>query len=341
MSRRVLIVAFIAAAWLAQAAPAYAHAGRTPSVGVDDRATITEIQPHDAPFQVKVVDGDQDLWLRLQAGNELIVLGTLGEPFLRFAHGSVSANTRSPTAGTDLFGVIPSRPSVDPHTPPQWVRVSMGDPYLWHDHRLHALALLSGGGPARRLGSWVVPLRLNGAPAAITGELRSIAPPPRWFWLAIPAAIIVAALFLLRVPRGRVEQAASLVAAVTVVAIFVARTGRDLYGRPDITTVRYLSIAVGALLAVFLLERLARGGSGLRSIAAMVIGVVGLVQGSTLAPVLWHGLVLVAIPGWIERLCVALSIGGGAAALILTFAPSQEGTGEAGPKPTSFTHTGP
>jgi hypothetical protein len=324
MTRRVFIVAFIAAAWIAQASPAYAHAGRTPSVAVDDKAAITEVQPHGAPFRVRVVDGDQDLWLRLQPGNELIVLGSIGEPFLRFAHGSVSANTRSPTAGTDLFGVVPSRPSLNPHAPPQWASVAAGDSYLWHDHRLHALALLSGGGPPRRLGSWVIPLRLNGAPAAITGELRSVAPPQRWFWLAIPVALVAAALALLRLRPGRVPPGASVVATFAVLGVFVARTGRDLYGRPEITTPRYVSIAIGLVLSAFLLERLARGGPGVRSIVVMVAGVVGLVQGSTLAPVFWHGLVLAAIPSWIERSCVALAIGGGAAALLLTFAPSTE-----------------
>jgi hypothetical protein len=341
VSRRIWIVALIAAGCLAQAAPATAHAGRSPSAAVDDRASVTEIQLQHAPFEVRVVDGDQDLWLHLRPGNSLIVLGALGEPFLRFAHGSIYANTRSPTAGTDLFGVVPSRPTLDPHAPPLWAHLSTGDSYLWHDHRLHALALLNGGGPPRRLGSWVVPLRLNGRPAAITGELRSIARPPWWVWLAIPLVIVAASLLLLRLRRTYAAQAAPVVAAVTVVAIFVARTGRDLYRRPEITPARYVSIAVGGVVAAFLLERLARGGAGVRSIVGMVAGVVGLVQGSTLAPVLWHGLVLVAIPSWIERTCVALAIGGGAAALLVTFAPSKEDFGEGEAKYDSITQTGP
>jgi hypothetical protein len=324
MTKRIFIVAFIAVAWMAQASPASAHTGRSPSVAVDDRASMTEVEPQGAPFQVRVVDGDQDVWLRLQPGNELIVVGSIGEPFLRFAHGSVSANTRSPTASTDLFGVVPSRPSLNPHARPQWASVATGDAYLWHDHRLHALALLSGGEAPRRLGSWVIPLRLNGAPAAITGELRSVAPPERWFWLVIPVALVAAALALLRLRPIRVPPGASLAATLALLGVLVARTGRDLYGRPGITTPRYASIAIGVVLGAFLLERLARGGPGVRSIVVMVAGVVGLVQGSTLAPVFWHGLVLAAIPSWIERSCVAFAIGGGAAALLLTFGPSTD-----------------
>ena len=103
MAKRVFVVVFVALAWLGQTTPASAHAGRSPSAAVDDRACITEVEPHNAPFEVRVVDGDQDLWLRLQPGNELIVIGSIGEPFLRFANGWVSANIRSTTAESDLF----------------------------------------------------------------------------------------------------------------------------------------------------------------------------------------------------------------------------------------------
>jgi hypothetical protein len=80
---------------------------------------------------------------------------------------------------------------------------------------------------------------------------------------------------------------------------------------------------MGVVLGAFLLERLARGGQGIRLIVAMAAGVAGLVQGLTLSPVFWHGLVLVSIPGWVERTAVALALGGGAAALVFTFADTK------------------
>jgi hypothetical protein len=329
MPRALIVVLLAGGLLLFVPTAASAHAGRTPAPAVDDRARITEIEPRGAPFEVRVVDGDQELWLHLQSGNELVVLGSIGEPFLRFKDGVVAANTRSPTAETDLFGLVPSRPKLDPHTPPVWWNISKGDTYLWHDHRLHALALLSARGPARRLGSWVVPLRLNGQHAAITGELWSVAPPALWFWLLITLAVVVAALALVRLgSTTAVRRSGPLIAAVTIAAVVVARTGRDLYGRPEVTTGRHISIGVGVAVALFLLERLLRGGPGIKLVVAMVVGVIALVQGLTLLPSFWHGLVLAAIPSWIERCCVAASVGGGIACLVLTFADKSSLAGE-------------
>lgn len=318
--RRAVVVGFLVIAWLGNSAPAWAHAGRSPSAAVDDRARITSIAPAHAPFEVRVVDGDQDLWLRIELGNELVILGSIGEPFLRFADGAVYANTRSSTAQTDLFGLVPTKPSLNPNTPAQWWRLTKGYTYLWHDHRIHALALVSGAGPPRKLGSWVVPLRIDGEKGAITGELWSVAPPAKWFWLLLPVAIVLAAIALLRFgPSARARLGLILVAVLTILAVVTARTGRDLYGRPDVTTARQISIAVGVAVALLAMERLARGGWGVKLIVAMATGVVGVVQGITLLSAFWHGPVLVAIPGGLARLCIALALGGGIATLVLTF----------------------
>jgi hypothetical protein len=318
--KRVFPIAFFTIAMLASPSPALAHAGRSPSAAVDDRARISSIEPTGAPFEVAVVDGDQDLWLRVEPGNELIVLGSIGEPFLRFSDGGVYANSRSSTAATDLFGLVATRPSLNPRTPPDWSRLTSGTTYLWHDHRLHALALIEGGGPPRRLGSWVIPLTINGKKGAITGELSSVAPPARWFWLLLPLAILLAVFALVRSGRLAMRRGVTYLTALTIVAVLTARTGRDLYGRPDVGAARQLSIAVGSVLVAVALERLLRGSWGTKLIVAMASGVIGIVEGLTLLPAFWHGLVLVAVPSGIERLAIALALGGGIASLALTFA---------------------
>jgi hypothetical protein len=170
----------------------------------------------------------------------------------------------------------------------------------------------------------VVPLRLNDSHAAIVGDLWSVAPPALWFWLAIPIAIVIAAITLLRFGRTAVvRRSTPLVAAITAVAIVVARTGRDLYGRPEVTTGRYVSIGLGIALAVLALERLLRGREGVKLIVAMIAGVLGVVQGLTMLPALWHGLVLATIPAEIERLCIGIALGGGLTTLIFTFADTK------------------
>ena len=335
--KRALVIACAAAMWMAQPSPAFAHAGRSPLVAVDDQARITEMSPSDAPFRVRVVDGDQDLWLRIQPGNDLVILGSIGEPFLRFEGGWVWANTHSTTAETDLFGLVPSRPSLDPRKPPQWWHVARGDSYLWHDHRLHALALLAGGGPAHRLGTWTIPLELNGSRGLITGDLTSVDPPATWFWSLLSLTVVAGAVLVLRLGDQRlVRRAAVIAAAVAITAVVVARAGRDLYGRPEVTTARFVSIGVGLVLAGIAYERLLRGGLGVKLVVTMIAGVLGIVQGLTLLPAFWHGLVLVAVPAWIERICIALCLGAGIASLIFTFAgrsdmdePHQDGMRQA------------
>jgi hypothetical protein len=63
----------------------------------------------------------------------------------------------------------------------------------------------------------------------------------------------------------------------------------------------------------------------------MVAGVLGIVEGLTLLPVLWHGLVLVVFPATVERICVVLSLGGGAASLIFTFSNNGQESSELQP----------
>jgi hypothetical protein len=319
--KRLLILASLVIAWLVPSTPAFAHVGTSPPVAVDDRARITSIEPPRAPFAARVVDGDQDLWARVAPGNDLVVLGTIREPFLHFDEAGVFANLRSPTAQADLFGIVPSRPtSLNPGARPTWRKVSGTGTYLWHDHRLHALALLAGGHEGR-LGGWTVPLRLNGRQGQITGELFSVPAPNRWFWLVVTALIALLPALLLRRGRASLTRVGlPMLAALTTASILVARAGRDLYGRPDVTAARYVSLGVAVGLGILALDRLLRGGKDTKPFVAMIVGVIGVVEGLTLLPTFWHGLVLTALPGSVERLCGAITLGAGTASLILCFA---------------------
>ncbi|MEA2507442.1 MAG: hypothetical protein QOH48_2060 [Actinomycetota bacterium] len=281
-----------------------------------------------------MVDGDQDLWVRLAPGNDLVVLGTIREPFLHFDDAGVYANLRSPTAQSDLFGIVSSRPtSLNPGARPTWRKVSNTGTYLWHDHRLHALALLAGGHEGR-LGGWTIPLRLNGRQGQITGELFSVPAPSRWFWLVLTALIAVSPALFLRRRASFSRIALPTLAALTTAAVLVARAGRDLYGRPDVMTARYVSLGIAVGLGIVALDRLLRGGEETKPFVAMIVGVVGVVEGLTLLPTFWHGLVLAALPGSVERLCGALALGAGTASLILCFAGARaEPLSDASPLP--------
>jgi hypothetical protein len=144
-----------------------------------------------------------------------------------------------------------------------------------------------------------------------------------WFWLLLCLAIVLSAIAVLRFGSLAARRRGLLLfTALTIVSIVTARMGRDLYGRPDVTTPRQLSIAIGISLAAVALERLLRRDWGTQLIVAMAAGVIGIVQGLTLLPAFWHGLVLVAIPVGTERLVIALALGGGVGCLMFAFAGS-------------------
>ena len=306
------------AVWLLVPATASAHVGRGPVVAVNDQARITGIEPLHAPFEARVVDGDQAVWVRLRRGHELIVLGVIGEPFLRIGGSGVFVNARSPTAQIDKVGGSSVRPSFARRAAPRWKRVASGRSYRWHDHRLHALASLGGTGPARRLGSWTIPLRLDGSAAAIAGGLWYRPAPDVWVWLLIPLTFIVAAVVTLRFGDSLLARRVTMwLAAVAVVALVAARAGREFYGRPTPAVAGYISFAIGVTVAVWALYRFLVRPTDYSGLAALVIGVVAAAEAAALLSVLYRPVVLAVFPAWFERACVSLAFGAGVAATLL------------------------
>lgn len=316
------MIASFAVAQLLSPATAFAH-GRGVAVAVSDRARITQL-PGDPPaFQVRVIDGDQGLWLRRDTQSELIVLGISGEPVLRFDRSGVYVNRHSPTAQIDQIAARSIVPSFAPHARPSWKKLTSGRSYRWHEHRIHALAPLGGTGPARDLGRWTIPLRIAGKPVRLVGELRYVPPPNLLLWLAIPIAILAAAAAVIVSRRERlIRRTTMLVTATTAVAVVIARGGREFYGRPTPVLGGYLSFAIGVAVALFVLERtLLRPTAGLWFLA-LVVGAVGLAEGAGLAPTLYRGVVLAATPPSLERSCVAVTLGAAAASAVLAIAIS-------------------
>ena len=316
--RRGWAIASLAAVALVTPATASAH-GRGPVVAVSDQARITRTQPTDPPFSVRVIDGDQGLWLRPASRRELMVLGVAGEPLLRFDGTGVYVNRYSPTAQIDQIARTAITPRFDPKTPPSWKKLSSGQSYRWHDHRLHALAPLGGRGPARALGSWTIPLRLDRKPAAVTGELWYVPPPNLLLWLAIPVFILVGSLATIRARRQRlVEHTVVILTATTAIALVVARAGREFYGRPRPAVVGYVSFAIGVALALFVLDRLLLRPTPTRWFIALLVGALGFAEGLSLVPMLYHGLVLAVVPAPLERTCVVLALGCGVSTVLLS-----------------------
>jgi hypothetical protein len=312
MGRRLAVLT-VATAALAGPSSALAHGGRGPVVAVNYEARIEAVRPRSHAFEVRVMDGDQRLWVR--AHTKLIVLGILDEPLLRFEGGSVFVNERSPTARINGISIASIQPSYRKDTPPKWDRVSFGDTYSWHEHRLHAAAALGHAGPARRLAPWTIPLRVDGRAVTIAGELWYVPPPRGWLWLLPLAVALASAGAAVRTKRTGVARIAF--PALAALAVVVARAGLQLYGRPAVSAPTYGFVAITAVLAALAVFGLLRARRELRILIAFVVGVAGLYQGAVLLPVLGHGLVLAAIPGNLERAAVSLALSAGAATCLL------------------------
>jgi hypothetical protein len=116
LARLPLVLAVCVA--LAASQPTVADAHVSPGlISTSYRARVDGLRPRASGITVTVLDGDQRLRIDVAPPHVVIVLGRIGEPFLRIAPGGVYANSRSPTAeGIGLTHLDTAR----------WIRVSGG-----------------------------------------------------------------------------------------------------------------------------------------------------------------------------------------------------------------------
>jgi hypothetical protein len=152
-----------------------------------------------------VLDGDDQLRLRNDTGQTVVVVGYDGEPYLRFdADGGVFRNANSPAAylNEERYGGVDVPASASDGAPADWARVSRGRSYDWHDHRIHWMSTIdpapirANPDEPRHVFDWTVPIRVENRPAAITGSL-DYAPvdeggAPILAWAALAAAGVAA-----------------------------------------------------------------------------------------------------------------------------------------------------
>jgi hypothetical protein len=298
---RTVIPAALAA--LVLPASAAAH-GRTATIALDYRLALDR-STRDLPgVHVRILDGDRVLRVGVDRGTVLVVRGELGEGMLRVDASGVWANAGSPTATGDR--VVPAGGQV-------WVRLSGGRTVVWHDHRLAPPPATTVGA----VGRFVVPVVVDGVPAAISGTFFRVARPPVWPWplaaLLLVGAIVVASRRRrgLRGPLTVALGASAGIAAlveVTTFAVGDAPTGGVAW--LQVITAFVVVAVLGALLV-----RL-RGRS--RVHAAGVVGAVAAAVSLGSTPVFWHGVVISALPALGARAVCELAIVAGVAAACLS-----------------------
>jgi hypothetical protein len=317
-ARLVLAAGLVAASWLSFAAgPAQAHIGpshRWLPVASDYRAVVLGTTPPQPEITAWALQGDQTLRLRVHPDVEVVVLGYIGEPFLRFARGEVDVNQHAATAYAAGLGRRDAPPALDPSARPSWRRVAVGEVYAWHDHRLRPPGLRRPHGAA--VAAWTVPLRVGGVAARLAGRTSyanggSVA---RWLLVGALLAMLGPVVAPARSPGLRRAGAAAL-AAGSLGALLVGAAGVWL-DTPRSTGDTGVVMAAGAVLAALAVVAMALVEPAAAALVTLAVALLAISVGATFAPMLTHGFALSALPADAARLSVCIAVGLGLAAAI-------------------------
>jgi hypothetical protein len=277
---------------------------------------------------VKVIDGDQRLWLHVVPARTVVVLDYQGAPYLRFSRAGVAVNRASAMYYLNQVPAQTPPATTGPRVAPRWSPVSSGHSYGWHDGRLHALATTALAPGASYLGRWQVPLRVDGAATMLAGGLYYAASPSIvWFWPILVALACVLAALRLRRPDLD-ERVARGLAAAALAGFAVAVCGQQLHGRPSVSVGQGIVLAVALAFGGWGAWRLLRRRHGWFTF--FVIAAVAIWEGASLIAVLLDGWVLLALPPLVARLAVIVCLSAGVALLPVVFALAER-TGRARP----------
>jgi hypothetical protein len=292
---------------LALPATASAHS-RTSTVALDYRLTLDNVP---AGVHASILDGDRAL--RLQTDANVIVLGDLREPMLRFDHG-VWVNEHSPTAQANkLIGAAGTG----------WRKLSSGTEYVWHEHRLAPPPYDSGRPGA--VAQWSIPVLVDGKAGVLGGRFVRVRRPNGWLWFGGAALTVALAAGALRLRPGAgaaVTVASGLLAGVAALA---AQTSFALRDSPRGTT-GWASIGIAAAVGIVAAALIAAGRGERRAYVAGAIGAGVAALTLSWFGVFLHGAVIAALPALPVRLLCVFALGGGVIALVGSLSVRVEGT---------------
>ena len=295
--RRALLVATAALLWLGVAAPpASAHSVSGQSA-TNFHTTLRSVSPAVPGLEVKVVEAGSRFQAENRTGQELLVLGYKGEPYLRIGPEGVFENKLSPATYINASrkgGTPPPEAEQAKVGDTDWAKVSSEPLARWHDHRIHWMGNINPpevrNDPDKRHvikmnandPQWSVPMRLGTQDIAARGNLVWEPGPSPLPWFAVIVASLAVVVVLGRRPGG-----AAILAAVTavllavdvfhVVGLGLANAG-DIGFRltKSITQSPYQPIAWAiGILAIVWLRRGRSDGLSLAAVAGLQIAFLG------------------------------------------------------------------
>jgi hypothetical protein len=199
------------------AQPAAAHdvPGIKPS---NFETTVRGTTPRVSGLTVRPIDLGNELELRNDTGDDVVVLGYQGEPYLRVGQRGVFENRRSPAtylnrtrAGTTH---VPS--DADPAVAPEWNRIGSGPVIRWHDHRAHWMGTNDPPevtrAPDQRhvIDHWSLHLQRGTQDITVTGALLWVPGPSPWGWVISALVVALSVVALSRTQIWRWALAAAL-----------------------------------------------------------------------------------------------------------------------------------
>jgi hypothetical protein len=195
--RRGLILAAVALAAVLLPPGAVAHYG-TGKLGY--RSTIRGLKPPMRGLKLKILYGDDQVWLDNLSGKTVIVDGYGGEPYLRFGPDGIYVNVNSPAGylNQDRYARSKVPKSATAKARPNWQKLAGGEVWAWHDHRIHYMnpippkPIQDAPRKPHHVFNWRVPLTANGKRVFITGSLDYRPPPKKSF--PVKLAIVLATL---------------------------------------------------------------------------------------------------------------------------------------------------
>jgi hypothetical protein len=156
----------VAVVVLVAAPTASAHV-RSGTVATDFRASLAAL-PASLRHLIaaRIYDSDRAVRLSVAPGHTAVILGYVGEPFVRVsAARGVEVDASAPTAGgTGLLAHVPVHSG-------GWLKLAGGRAVTWHDSRLRALP------PGVDRKTWTIPLVVDGRPAQLRGEIWRVDTP--------------------------------------------------------------------------------------------------------------------------------------------------------------------
>jgi hypothetical protein len=280
---------FVALVLLALVAPPSAGAHiRSDAVAVDYRARVLAVP---ASLAVRIYESDRAVRLTVAPGHSAVVLGYLGEPFVRITAAGVEVNASAPTTGAAALTVAHSA---------GWQRLSESRSVTWHDNRVRALP--AGIDRAR----WQIPLLVDGRPATLQGELWRVRAPAWWPWLLTGLPFLLVSLLVFFRRRPAVSSAAAAFGLLAAAGLVASGAGLafDTYASTGkwIALGNELALAVAGAAVIAIGTRLARG------LAGGALGLLGLAAVALTFPVLLHGVVLSVFPATVARTVLVLTL---------------------------------